>query len=103
MDRIASLKEILTINPTDSFARYALAMEYSKAGQTDTALAEFSTLLKANPDYTNGYFMAAQTLAAVNRIDEAKAYLRDGIAAAQRVGNHHARSEMEAMLDDLDR
>jgi thioredoxin-like negative regulator of GroEL len=38
MDRIAMLSEVLAANPEDSFARYGLAMEYSKAGQIDQAL-----------------------------------------------------------------
>jgi predicted Zn-dependent protease len=62
MDRIAALNEILTENPKDAFARYGLAMEYSKQGDFDRALAEFSILIENNPDYTAGYFMAAQTL-----------------------------------------
>ena len=41
MDRIATLNEILTENPKDAFARYGLAMEYSKQGDFDRALAEF--------------------------------------------------------------
>ena len=45
MDRIAMLNEILTENPKDAFARYGLAMEYSKQGDFDRALAEFSRLL----------------------------------------------------------
>jgi len=101
MDRIAALSEILTQNPNDTFARYGLAMEYSKVGDVDRALTEFASLLEKNPDYAAGYFMAAQTLARVNRNDEAKKMLQDGIAAAHRTGNSHARSEMEAMLADL--
>ena len=72
MDRIAMLSEILTANPEDSFARYGLAMEYSKAGQIEQAVHEFKTLIEKNPDYTPAYFMAAQTLAAASRVDEAK-------------------------------
>jgi cytochrome c-type biogenesis protein CcmH/NrfG len=78
MDRIAALNEILTENPKDAFARYGLAMEYSKQGDFDRALAEFSILLENHPEYTAGYFMAAQTLV-----------------------NLHAQSEMEAMLGEL--
>ena len=37
MDRIAALNEILTENPKDAFARYGLAMEYSKQGDFDRA------------------------------------------------------------------
>ena len=101
MDRIAMLTEILSQNPGDSFARYGLAMEYSNAGQIEEALAEFDKLLAAHPDYTPGYFMAAQTLAKAERAEEAKKMLSDGIASARRTGNAHALSEMEAMLAEL--
>jgi tetratricopeptide (TPR) repeat protein len=101
MDRIAALSEILTENPEDAFARYGLAMEYSKAGQIERAIEEYKTLIGKNPDYTPAYFMAAQTLAAASRVDEAKRWLVDGIASARRTGNAHAQSEMTAMLEEL--
>jgi predicted Zn-dependent protease len=101
MDRIAMLTEILAENPEDAFARYGLALEYSKTGQIEQALQEFKTLLEKNPDYTPGYFMAAQTLAGANRIAEAKRMLVDGITSARRTGNTHAQGEMTAMLEEL--
>src|SRR5271166_1378276 len=101
MDRIAMLSEILTSNPEDSFARYGLALEYSKAGQVDQALQEFKTLIEKNPDYTPAYFMAAQALSNASRVDEAKRWLVDGISSARRTGNAHAQSEMTALLEEL--
>ncbi len=101
MDRIAMLTEILAGNPADAFARYGLALEYSKTGQTERAMEEFKILLEKNPDYTPGYFMAAQTLATAGRTEEAKRMLVDGIASARRTGNQHAQSEMTAMLEEL--
>lgn len=95
------LNEILAQNPNDAFARYGLALEYSNQGNADTALAEFKKLLAAHPDYTAGYFMAAQTLAKADRNDEARNMLADGIASAKRTGNAHAQSEMEGMLSEL--
>jgi predicted Zn-dependent protease len=102
MDKVAMLNEILAQNPTDPFARYGLAMEYAGRGETETALAEFARLLEEHPDYTAGYFMAAQTLAKQERLDEARTRLTQGIASARRTGNQHALSEMQAMLDDLE-
>ena len=99
--RVAALKEILAANPDDAFARYALGLEYSGAGETDAALAEFQRLLAAHPDYTNGYFMAAQCLARAGRNNEAKTMLQQGMECARRTRNQHALSEMEAMLDEL--
>jgi predicted Zn-dependent protease len=101
MDRLSVLNEILSQNPDDAFARYGLAMEYSKSGEVERALDEFRKLLSRHPDYTAGYFMAAQTLAAASRSEEAKKMLADGISSAKRTGNAHAQSEMEAMLAEL--
>ncbi len=101
MDRIAMLSEILSQNPGDAFARYGLAMEYSKGGEVERALQEFTQLLANHPDYTAGYQMAAQTLVSAKRIEEAKRMLVDGITSARRTGNSHAQSEMTAMLEEL--
>ena len=101
MDRLAMLNEILSQSPDDAFARYGLAMEYSKAGEVERALEEFAKLLSTHPEYTAGYFMAAQALVSANRVDEAKRMLVDGISSARRTGNSHAQSEMTAMLEEL--
>ena len=101
MYRIAILRDVLAQDPKDAFARYGLAMEYVNRGEVSTALAEFAALIEGNPDYAPGYQMAAQTLIKAGRDDEARRMLQDGIACAIRVRNQHARSEMEAMLDEL--
>jgi predicted Zn-dependent protease len=100
-DRLAALAEILMQDPNNVLARYGLAMEYAKSGETNRALEEFRTLLAANPDYAAAYFMAAQTLARASRLDEAKEMLRNGIAAAARKGDSHAQAEMQGMLDEI--
>jgi predicted Zn-dependent protease len=103
MDKIAGLKEILALDQKNSFARYGLAMELAKCGGTEAALTEFDTLLANDPEYTAAYFMAAQTLAGAGRTPEAIGRLKAGIGCALRSGNRHAQSEMQAMLDELDR
>jgi cytochrome c-type biogenesis protein CcmH/NrfG len=100
-DRIQMLTQFLRENPNDAFARYGLAMEYANRRDVDAALSEFNRLLQIHPDYSAGYFMAAQMLARAARSDEAKTFLEGGIAAAARTGNSHAKSEMQAMLEEL--
>ncbi len=102
MNKVTMLQEILAQNPMDSFARYGLAMEFSSTGKITEALAEFDRLQQDHPDYTPGYFMAAQTLAGAGKTDEAKLRLTNGIACAVRTGNAHAQREMQEMLDDLE-
>lgn len=103
MDKIAGLREILALDPENSFARYGIAMEMASQGDAAAALAEFDTLLAHDPNYTPGYFMAAQTLAGLGKKQEAIERLKAGIGCAARDGNSHALSEMRAMLDDLER
>ncbi len=102
MDKVASLREILEQDPANTFARYGLAMEYAGRGETAAALAEFDRLRGDHPEYTAGYFMAAQTLAKAGRHADAKQRLVDGIACARRTGNQHAQREMQAMLDEME-
>ena len=103
MDKIKGLKEILALEPGNSFARYGLAMELARLGDTATALVEFDTLLANDPGYTAGYHMSAQMLADAGRDAEAIARLKVGIQCASGSGNRHAASQMQAMLDELDR
>jgi predicted Zn-dependent protease len=103
IDKIAGLKEILALDPKNSFARYGIAMELSARGEIEEALGEFKALLANDPDYTAAYFMGAQVLAKAGRTPEAIEQLKAGIACAARTGNHHALSEMQGMLDELDR
>ena len=103
MDKLKGLREILALDAKNSFARYGVAMELAVRGDTDGALKEYDTLLTVDPDYTAGYFMSALTLSAAGRTQEAIDRLKGGIACAARSGNKHAMSEMQEMLDELDR
>jgi predicted Zn-dependent protease len=102
MDKIAGLKEILALDPGNSFARYGVAMELATRGETSLAIAEFDELLANDPDYTAGYFMSAQTLASAGRKQQAIERLRAGIACAARSGNSHALNEMQTMLGEME-
>jgi tetratricopeptide (TPR) repeat protein len=103
VDKIAGLKEILALDPKNSFARYGIAVELASRGEIDAAMAEFDKVLAIDPDYTAGYFMSAQTLAKAGRTAQAIERLKAGISCAARTDNRHALSEMQSMLDELDR
>ena len=99
--RRQKLEDFLAKNPKDAFSRYGIALECVKEGDLTAAEAHFRALIETNPDYVPGYQMYAQTLAQNERSEDAKSILAQGIAAAVRQGNQHARSEMEALLSDL--
>jgi len=83
------------------FARYGLAMEYSKQGDLDRGWRSSPSCSKPIRLHS-GILMAAQTLVRADRPSDAKTMLTDGIASAAATGNLHCSSEMEAMLAELD-
>jgi Tfp pilus assembly protein PilF len=100
--RLEILKSMVEQKPTDSFARYGLAMEYRNTGDLEAAMAEFRTLMANNPDYAPAYFHGGQTLERMGQVEEAREVYRKGVEVTTRLGNEHARSEMQGALDMLE-
>jgi tetratricopeptide (TPR) repeat protein len=95
------LEEFVAANPSDAFALYGLALDCANSGENDAAIGHFVKLNASHPEYVAGYQQYAQLLVRLARTDEARKIFQAGIAAAQKTGNEHARSEMEAALDEL--
>jgi cytochrome c-type biogenesis protein CcmH/NrfG len=95
------LEEFVAKKPADAFSRYGLAIECMNSGDAAAADRHFRALLESNAQYIPGYLMYGQLLARESRKDEARRILASGIAAAEQKGDHHARSEMEALLSQL--
>ena len=99
--RLDMLKEMVSQNPSDSFLRYGLAMEYRNGGDLEGAVREFRSLIDANPDYSPAYFHGGQTLERLGRTEEARTLYETGVEVTRRKGDGHALSEMQAALDLL--
>ncbi len=99
--RRQTLEEFLAAHPGDAFARYGVALECVKAGDSEAAMEHFRQLLSAHPDYLYGYFHYGQLLARLARPAEAKKILAAGVAAAERSGDQKALSELSAALAEL--
>jgi len=100
-NRVEILRKLLEQNPADSFSRYALAMEYARAGQLQEAADEYGKLLEVNPGYAAAYYHGGQALEKLGRFEEARTLYRKGIEVTTRSGDQHARSELQAALDIL--
>lgn len=101
MSRREKIEAMLAADPGDEFLRYSLAMELDKEGQHERSLAEFAALKAGNKPYVPAFFMSAQQLTRLGRINEARAALRDGIEHARAQGNAHAAGEMSEFLASL--
>jgi predicted Zn-dependent protease len=99
--RIQTFRAFVTKSPDDPFARYSLAMALRTSGQGAEAASEFEELRRRKPEYVPAYLMLGQTLETLGReADAARAY-EDGIAAATRANDQHARDELSQALAAL--
>jgi len=101
MTRLEKIEAMLAEEPGDTFLRYSLAMELDKEGEHTSSLEKFSQLTCDDPPYVPAFFMAGQQLARLNRLDEARTILRDGIEQARSQSNAHAAGEMSEFLTSL--
>lgn len=95
------IEAMLVEDPHDDFLRYSLAMEMRKEFDHDASLARLDELAKQSKPYVPAFFMAAQQLVELQRIAEARTFLRDGIDEARSQNDLHAASEMSELLGQL--
>ena len=101
-ERIKALKDFLAKDPGDTFSRYALALEYRSLGETDSAIAELTELLRLDSKYVAGFQQLGQIYHSLNKTREAKRYLRKGIEVAIAANDIHAKQEMEEELEEIE-
>lgn len=99
--RLAAFRKLCDERPRDPFARYSLAMALRSAGRGEEAAREFDALRERSPEYVPTYLMLGQVLEALGRPAEAARAYGQGIEAAARAGNDHARSELGQALEVL--
>jgi hypothetical protein len=95
------IEAMLADEPGDQFLRYSLAMELDKEERHEESLALLRALAVDAAPYVPAFFMAGQQLTRLQRVNEARAILRDGIEEARRQGNGHAAGEMSEFLASL--
>ena len=96
--RLAMLEQLTASGNADSFAWYALALEYQNEGRLAEALTAYETLYAQDPSYLPMYLMAGQMLIAQERMAEARTWLERGRELARQTGEAKALSEIETAL-----
>lgn len=92
--RLAMLEKLVQSGTADSFARYALALEYKGLGRVDDSLAAFETLRAADEGYVPMYLMCGSMLLESGRSALAIEWLEAGMIVAKRAGDVKALGEL---------
>ena len=101
MDRIEKLKTFLEQQPHDSFIQHALALEYIKLGDDDTARSLFESVLQREPGYIGSYYHLAKLLERNGEEEGAIAIYGKGMEEAKKAGDMHAFGELRSAYEEL--
>lgn len=101
MDRISKLKEFLQLNPSDSFLKHALALEYMKIDDDKTARSIFEEILTQDPGYIGSYYHLGKLLERNGDTNAAIEWYEKGMEAAKKAGDTHALNELRSAYEDL--
>ena len=80
---------------------YGLAMALRGEGALQEAHDTFARIHELDRTYVPAWFMRAQVLEELEKIEAAQDALEVGIALADSQGDEHAAAEMSAMLENL--
>ena len=97
-NRIEQLRIMLEKDPNDPFLLYGIGMEYKKQGDFASAIEYFRRAIAADGGYCYAYYQMGQVYEAAGDVNAARGAYAEGIAAARKVGDGHAESEIAGAL-----
>lgn len=99
--RLQQLMKMLEREPNDAFLLYGVAMEHKKADRPAEAIEYLRRTIAADALYCYAFYQLGQVYEADGKVADAKKAFEDGISAAIRKGDAHAKSELETALSML--
>jgi Tfp pilus assembly protein PilF len=96
--RLEQLQKMLEREPNDTFLLYGLALEYKKGNELDRALELLKQVTQIDPGYCYAYHQRGLVHEMLGDIPAARQAYQEGIAAAVKKGDAHAREEIAAAL-----
>ena len=93
--RIQQLQEFLKDDSNDSFLKYALALEYVRVKENDTARDCFLKLIKEDENYVASYYQLGKLHESLNEVEKAMIIYKKGIEIAQKMNNKKTLLELQ--------
>ena len=101
MDRIEKLKQFISETPGDSFLQHALALEYIKLGDDNSARGLFEKIIQSDPGYVGTYYHLAKLLERNSETDKAIKIYEQGMEEAKKANDNKALGELRAAYEEL--
>ena len=101
MSRIVQIEEFLKASPNDSFLKHALALEYIKLGDDETAKQLFQELLTHEPGYAGSYYHLGKLYERLGENEKAIEWYQKGMLVAKQKGEQHTLGELRGAFEEL--
>ena len=101
-ERLEKLQQMLAKEPNDTFLLYGIALEHKKLNDPAASLEFLDRVTGLDPGYCYAYHQKGLVHESQGDPDAAKVAYREGIQAAIKKGDDHARGEIEAALSMIE-
>ena len=102
MTRLEKLQQLLETDPTDSFTRYCIGLEYRGIKDYPTAIRSLEELRTSDPAYLPLYYQLADCYRQTGNKLAAETIYRQGITVAKAANDLHTLSELQAALEEME-
>ena len=99
--RLEMLQQMVEKDPTDSFSKYAIGLEYASMNEPEKAKDIFEELRNSDPAYHATYYQLGKVYEKLGDEQSAKKIYEQGIFITTSQGELHAKSELEQAIDEL--
>jgi tetratricopeptide (TPR) repeat protein len=96
------LEDFVAADATDSFSRYALALELEKENRRDDAIFQLQEVIARDPKYVAAYYHLGRMLAAGGKTQEARDIYTRGLDAAREAGDKRTEGEIREAIEMLE-
>ena len=101
IERINTLLKMVENDPSDSFAKYALGLEYNSVKDNEKAIEIFEELKRDDPNYLAVYYQLGKVYETEGDFESAKKIFEKGIYVATSQNEFHTREELQQALEEL--
>ena len=100
-NNIKQLLQALKKNPSDSFAKFALALELLKSDEVSKARVLFESILEQDPGYLGVYYHLGKLYEQQQLFKKALELYQKGVELARQQGQSRTCSELEEAIEFL--
>ena len=100
-NRIEKLLYFLSINPSDTFSLYALALEYKKMGSYDKAVSFLHTCVETEPHNLASYYQLCEIFILMRDKTSFNDYIKKAKDVALLLNDNKTLNELDLLEDEF--